>query len=120
MASISSLDSHYAGLGGDGMTSKGGPWGGGAGGPPGGASAGGGANPYHHQGPNPFHQGGAPGRPSTPHKPSSVALTKTQLSFYFQEAVVHRRSSHRRWEERGVGSLRHTNTTTERTQTYRI
>lgn len=37
-----------------------------------------------------------------------------------QEAVVHRRSSHRRWEERGVGSLRHTNTATERTQTYRI
>ena len=49
------------GLGGDGLTSKGGLWGGGAGGPPGGASGGAGANPYHHQGPNPFHQGGAPG-----------------------------------------------------------
>ena len=60
-------DFHYVGLGGDGMTSKGGPWGGGAGGPPGGASAGGGANPYHHQGPSPFHQGGAPGTPSSIH-----------------------------------------------------
>ncbi|XP_032782789.1 uncharacterized RNA-binding protein C660.15 isoform X2 [Daphnia magna] len=68
------------GLGGDGMTSKGGPWG--AAGGPGGASAGATANPYHHQGPNPFHQGAAPGTNSdwwhssgggpSPYQPSSV------------------------------------------------
>ncbi|XP_046458408.1 uncharacterized RNA-binding protein C660.15-like isoform X2 [Daphnia pulex] len=68
------------GIGGDGMTSKGGPWGATVG--PGGASAAATVNPYHHQGPNPFHQGAAPGTNSdwwhssgggpSPYQPSSV------------------------------------------------
>lgn len=65
-----------AGLGGDGMTSKGGPWG--AAGGPGGASAGATANPYHHQGPNPFHQGAAPGTNSDWWHSSSFHITFVQ------------------------------------------